>query len=59
MNQHRFLGLQIFLQGVNPGRLGPDCFSAGLLHHLVINEPFANVPDLNVAVIGFPELPVC
>jgi hypothetical protein len=33
IDQHRFLGLQIFL-------------------------PFAYVPDANVAVIGFPELPV-
>jgi len=36
--------------------LGPHCFSAGLLHHLVINEPLADMPDLNVTVIGFPEL---
>jgi hypothetical protein len=46
----------LFLQRGNPGRLGPHCFSAGLLHNLVINEPLADVPDLNVAAIRFPEL---
>jgi hypothetical protein len=57
--QHRLLALQILLQCANLGRLGPHCLSSRLLHHLVINEPFAKVPDLNVAVSGLPELPFC
>jgi len=56
LGQHRLLGLQIFLQRFNGGRLGPHSPYAWLLHHLVINEPLADVPDLNVAAIGFPEL---
>ena len=56
IEQHRFLGIQISLQRVNPGRMSPHSFSAGLLHHLVINEPFADVPEVNIASVGFPEL---
>jgi len=59
IDQHRPLGLQIHLQRVNPGRMSPHCFFSWVLHHLVINEPLADVPDLDVAVIGFPELALC
>ena len=59
MGQHRFLGLQIFLQRVNAGRLGPNPPFARLLHHRVINKPLADVPDLNIAALGLPELAFC
>ena len=59
IDQHRFLVPQILGERVNPGPLGTHGSLAWLLHHLVINESLANVPDLNVAVIGFPELTFC
>ena len=59
IDQHRLVNLQILGERVNPGPLGPHCSLARLLHHLVINEPLADVPDQNVACIGLPELPFC
>jgi hypothetical protein len=56
--QYCVLALQILVQSLNACRLRLHRFLPKLLHHLVVNEPLADVPDLNVAAIRFPELPL-
>ena len=56
-SQHRVIGHQILPQRVNPGSVGPGFFMVRLLHHLVINEQLADVPDFDVVAVRLPELP--
>ena len=57
LGQHRLLGLQVFLQRVNRGRLCPHRLVSRLLHHLIIDKRFTDVPDLDVAGSCLPKLP--
>jgi len=54
--QYCLLILQVSVQCFNGRRLRPHGFLSNLPHHLVINEPLANVPDVNVALGGLPKL---
>ena len=57
IGQHCVISHQILPQLVDPGRVGLGFFVVWLLHHLVINEQLANVPDFDVVAVGLPELP--
>jgi len=54
--QYCIMGLQILPQLVNRDRVGPGCFVFRLLHHLVIDEQLANVPDFDLVAVGLPKL---
>jgi len=58
MDQDRVVGLQVFLHSVHGCRLRSSHLSQ-FFRHLVIEERFAKLCNMNVLAIGFPELPFC
>jgi len=54
-HQSGLIGLEVLLHRLDSAGLGPSRLSQ-LPHHPVINQPFAQIHNLNVRVFGLPQL---
>jgi len=50
-------GFQVNQHGLNTAHLRSYAGFTWLRHHFVMNQPFAQLDDLNIRMIEFPELP--